>query len=146
MKPGIDYIGISTPFYCIDGKGQLLLHKRSKICRDEHGRWDPGGGQLEKGLTPEQNVLKEVAEEYGCVGKIVGQIPAHSIFRQWDRKKTHWMVLPFFILVDPQNVKINEPEKIDEIGWFSVKNLPTPLHSGFTYTFKHFQSYFQKYL
>ncbi|HEY4495194.1 MAG TPA: hypothetical protein VI998_04000 [Patescibacteria group bacterium] len=30
MKLGIDYIGISTPFYCNDGQGCFLLHKRSK--------------------------------------------------------------------------------------------------------------------
>ena len=37
MKPGVDYIGITTPFYCNDSNGLFLLHKRSKNCRDEHG-------------------------------------------------------------------------------------------------------------
>ena len=60
MKPGIDYIGITTPFYCNDGNSLFLLHKRSKNCRDEHGRWDPGSGQLEHGLTLEENVFKEI--------------------------------------------------------------------------------------
>jgi hypothetical protein len=32
-------------------------------------------------------------------------------------------------LVDPTKVKNNEPEKIDEIGWFSLDKLPSPLHS-----------------
>ena len=59
MKPGVDYIGITTPFYCNDGNGLFLLHKRSKNCRDEHGRWDPGSGQLNFGCTPEKNVLRE---------------------------------------------------------------------------------------
>ena len=56
MKPGIDYIGVSTPFYCHDGQGNFLFHKRSQKCRDEQGRWDTGSGKLEFGLTVEENV------------------------------------------------------------------------------------------
>lgn len=39
--------------------------------------WDPGSGQLELGLTLEENVLKECKEEYGCKGIIQEQLPAH---------------------------------------------------------------------
>lgn len=145
MKPGIDYIGISTPFYCNDGKGNFLLHKRSKNCRDEHGRWDPGSGQLEYGLTLEENVLKEVFEEYGCKGEIQEQLPAHSIFREQDGQKTHWLAIPFFVKVNPSEAKNNEPEKIEEIGWFSLDDLPKPLHTGFNFTFDNYKEYFEKY-
>ncbi|OGB78549.1 hypothetical protein A2296_02025, partial [candidate division CPR3 bacterium RIFOXYB2_FULL_35_8] len=109
--PGIDYIGITTPFYCNDGKGNFLLHRRSKNCRDEQRRWDLGSGQLEFGLTPEQNVLKEVFEEYGCSGTIQSQLPPHSIFRKHQGVDTHWLAIPFFVQVDPQKVKISEPTK-----------------------------------
>ncbi len=51
MKKGIDYIGVTCVFYCHDGKGKLLLHKRSENCRDEKGRWDCGGGAMELGET-----------------------------------------------------------------------------------------------
>ena len=145
MIPGIDYIGITTPFYCNDGKGNFLLHKRSKNCRDEVGMWDPGSGQLELGLTLEDNVLKELKEEYGCKGIIQEQLPAHSIFRTNNGKETHWLAVPFFILVDPKKVKNNDPNKIDEIGWFTLDNLPKPLHTGFHYTFSHYKDYFAKY-
>lgn len=146
MRPGIDYIGITTPFYCNDGKGLFLFHKRSTNCRDEQGRWDPGSGKLELGLTPEENAIKEVEEEYGCVGEIQGKIPAHSIFRDFNGKKTHWLALPFFVKVNPSAVKNNEPEKIDEIGWFPLNKLPEPLHTGFHYTFTNYSQYFKKYL
>lgn len=142
MKAGEDYIAISTPFYCNDGKGNFLLHKRSKNCRDEQGKWDPGGGKLEFGLTPEENVLKEVKEEYGCKGVIQKSILPHTILRTNNGKKTHWVVFPFFIKVKKNEVKINEPDKIDELGWFKLTNLPKPLHSGFNWTFKHYKIYF----
>lgn len=145
MKPGIDYIGITTPFYCNDGKGNFLLHKRSDKCRDEHGTWDAGSGQLEYGLTPEENVLKEVFEEYGCNGEIQERLPAHSIFREQDGKKTHWLATPFFVKVNPIEAKNNEPEKIEEIGWFSLNDLPEPLHIGFNFTLNNYKEYFLKY-
>ncbi len=145
MKPGIDYIGITTPFYCTDGKGRFLFHKRSKNCRDEVGRWDPGSGQLDWGLTPEENVLKEVMEEYGCSGEIQGSLPAHSILRKFDGKETHWLAIPFFVKVKPREAKINEPEKMDSLGWFFLDKLPKPLHTGFKFTLTRYLDHFNKY-
>lgn len=142
MKIGEDYIGITTSFYCNDGNGNYLLHKRSKDCRDEQGKWDPGGGKLEFGLTPEENVLREVREEYGCKGIIQKSIPPHTIIRKYNGRKTHWIVFPFFIKVKKDEVKINEPNKIDEIGWFKLSKLPNPLHTGFNWTFNNYKKFF----
>lgn len=145
MKPGVNYVGISTPFYCNDGKGHFVLHKRSKNCRDEQGRWDTGSGQLRFSQTVEENVLREVKEEYGCKGEIQEQLPAHSIFRKQNGRMTHWLVIPSFVLVNPKKVRIREPHKADEIGWFTLDNLPKPLHTGFQFTLKKYKKYFRKY-
>lgn|SRR5487761_223877 len=145
MQPGIDYIGVTTAFFCNDGNGNFLFHKRSKNCRDEQGNWDMGGGKLEVGTTLEENVLKEIAEEYGCKGEIQEVLPAHGLFREQNGVKTHWLVVPFFVKVNPKEVKIGEPHKIDEIGWFRLDNLPKPLHTGFQYTFASFREHFKKY-
>ena len=144
MKAGVDFTGITTPFYCNDGQGKLLLHKRSANCRDEHGTWDPGGGRLEFGQSLEESVLREVLEEYGCAGEIQDMLPTHSLSREWKGKKTHWLIIPFFVLVKPTEAKINEPDKIDEIGWFTLDDLPEPLHTGFQYTYSEHQKYFAK--
>ncbi len=45
----------------------------------------------------------------------------------------------------PDETKNNEPDKINEIRWFRLDNLPQPLHSGFEFTFINFQKYFEKY-
>lgn len=145
LKPGIDYIGITTTFYCHDGKGNFLMHKRSNNCRDEQGCWDSGGGKLEFGLSPEENVLKEIEEEYGCKGEISEKLPPYSILRDFDGIKTHWLGIPFIVKVNPPEVKNNEPEKIDELGWFRLDNLPTPLHSGFQRGLDKYKEYFDKY-
>lgn len=95
-KIGFDYVGITTPFYCLDGQGNILMHKRTEQSRDEHGRWDTGAGKLEVELSLEKNVLQEVWEEYGCRGEIIEQLPAHDIFREQHGVKTHWGRYPVF--------------------------------------------------
>jgi len=145
MKIGIDYIGVTTPFYCHDGNGNFLLHKRSEKCRDEHNRWDAGSGKLEHGLSIKENILKEVLEEYGCRGEVQEILPAHDIFREQNGTMTHWVAIPGFVKINPEEAKINEPDKILEMKWFTIDNLPAPLHSGFEYSFNLLKDYFFKY-
>lgn len=130
-KRGVDFIGVTCVFYCHDGKRNLLLHKRSSKCRDEQGRWDCGGGAMEHGETFEKTVRREVKEEYCAEIKDLKFVSASNVLRDNNGTKTHWIALIFLALVDPNEVKIGEPEKIDEIGWFSFDTLPSPLHSMF---------------
>ncbi len=130
MKAGVDYIGVNVVFFCHDGQGNWLLHKRSQNCRDEQGHWDCGGGQLEFGEDIEDGLLREVAEEYGCKGVISAELPIHNALRQHNGKKTHWVSIGFIVQVDPSEAKLNEPHSMDEIGWFTFANLPEPLHTS----------------
>ncbi len=129
FKRGIDYIGVNCIFWCHDGKGNLLMHKRSKNCRDEQGRWDCGAGSMEFGETFEETVRREVLEEYGASTKEIKYISSANVLREHNGKKTHWVKNLHWVLVDPKEVKNNEPHKIEEIGWFKLDKLPTPLHS-----------------
>ena len=144
MRPGIDYIGISTPFYCNDGNGLFLFHKRSVNCRDEVGKWDTGGGKLEKGLSLEENVLKEVSEEYGCQGVIQEGLPPFSLIRNEGKETSHWIIVPYFVLVRPSEVRNNEPHKIEEIGWYKMGNFPHPLHPGIISALQRYKNFFLK--
>lgn len=121
------------------------MHKRSEKCRDEQGRWDYGGGKLEFGQELEESVLREVQEEYGCRGEIQEQLLPHSILRELNGVLTHWLAIPFFIKVNLEKVTNNEPDKILEIGFFTLDNLPQPLHSGAKKTMEKYQNYFDKY-
>lgn len=130
MQPGIDYIGITVTFRCHDGKGNFLMHKRGPKCRDEHGRWDFGGGKLEYMENPEEATIREVYEEYGIKGTIDGQFPPYTLIRENNGVRTHWLVLSFFVKADISKAKIMEPGKAAELGIFRLDNLPTPLHSA----------------
>ncbi len=144
LRAGIDYIGITTPFYCNDGKGNFILHKRSENTRDEKGRWDFGAGQLQFGEEVEAGLLRELKEEYGVSGEIQEQLPAHSILRIHNTQ-THWLAIPFFVKVDIHKAHITEPNKFSEIGIFRLDNLPQPLHSGVQMSLAKYQAFFNKY-
>lgn len=131
LKPGVDFIGISTPFICHDGQGKILMHQRSEQTRDEQGNWDTGGGKLDFGEDPKVGVLREIFEEYGCKGEVEGQLPAFSLIRKNNKgETTHWVAVPFIVRVDPKEVINNEPHKINEIKWAALDDLPQPLHTG----------------
>ncbi|MDD5726793.1 MAG: NUDIX domain-containing protein [Patescibacteria group bacterium] len=128
-KRGVDYIGVTCVFFCHDGKGNLLLHRRSANCRDEQGRWDCGGGAMEFGETFEEAAAREIREEY-CVEPLdLVRASVANVIRDNQGVKTHWLAVVHVALVDPSGVRIGEPEKMDEIGWFKVDELPEPLHS-----------------
>ncbi len=131
---GISFTGITTVFFCHDGRGNLFLAKRSNNARDEHGRWDPGGGGLKHGQAVEENMLREVKEEYGVEpleSEFIGYIDAFR--KSQEGLPTHWVAMCFAVKVDPAKVKINEPKMVDDSGWFSLEKLPQPLHSQFDY-------------
>ena len=129
MKKGIDFTGITVVFMCHDGKGNYLLGKRGKNCRDEHGKWDPGGGGLEFGDTIEETLRKEIKEEYGADVLDHEFLGFREVHREHEGMPTHWIAFDFKVLVDPTQVKNGEPHKIDEIGWFTFGTFPPEVHS-----------------
>ena len=131
MQKGIDFTGITVVYSCHDGKGNFLFNKRSKNCRDEHGAWDPGGGGLEFGDTVEDTLKKEIKEEY-CTDVLSYEFLGYrDIHKNVKDVPVHWIALYFKVLVDRDKVKNGEPHKFDEIGWFKLDKLPTPLHSQY---------------
>ena len=129
MKKGVDHIGVTCVFFCHDGNGRVLLHKRSQNCRDEQGRWDCGGGSMEFGETFDQTVRREVFEEYGVLPEEVVNVEAKNVLRTHNETQTHWIAVLHAVKISPDNVKIGEPEKMDDIGWFHIDDFPEERHS-----------------
>ena len=113
-------------FFCHDGHGNYVLHVRSPACRDEQGRWCPGGGTIEWGETAEQAVIREVSEEYGAIASEI-QFLGH---RELIDERRHIISLDHRVLVDPSMVRLMEPAMATDIGWFRISALPSPLNSA----------------
>lgn len=116
------------------------MAKRSQQARDEKGAWDIGGGGLDFGLTASENVRKEVMEEYAAETKKIDFIGYRDVMRDTDQGVSHWVALDFAVLVDGTTVKINEPHKFDDSGWFDMGKLPSPLHSQVKNAFEKYSS------
>ncbi len=126
---GIDMIGVCVVYFCHDGEGNFLLSKRSSEARDEQGTWDVGGGAVELHATVEETLKKEIREEY-CTEvlqyKFLGYRDVH---RTKEGMPTHWLALDFQVRVNRATVRIGEPHKFDDLDWFRLNDLPSPLHS-----------------
>jgi len=127
---GTSFVGVVTCFILYDKNGEFYMAKRSKNARDEHGRWEFPGGGLKFGQSAEENALREMHEESNAKPKKLEFLGYRDIFRKLENgTPTHWLALDFAALVDRSQVKINEPDMVDEDGWFTLSNLPSPRHS-----------------
>src|SRR3989344_4872796 len=139
MTVGKDFIGVCVVYFCHDGRGNLAMHKLSQKTRDEQGCWDVGGGGLELNEIVEERLKKEIKEEWGAAvlnHEFLGFLDVH---RLKDGGPTHWIALDFKVLVNPAQIKNGEPHKFDEIGWFTLDNLPQSLHSQLPYAFQKYK-------
>lgn len=146
LRPGIDFIGVTTAFYCNDGNGNFLVHKRGDHARDEKGVWDFGAGAPDFGERVEDAVLREVKEEWGVRGTIQEQLPAMSILRTFESIPTHWIAIPFFIQVDVKKARIMERQKFSEMRIVRLSRLPQPFHQGVQQCMAEYPEYFDKYI
>jgi len=134
LRRGIDHIGVSVCAIIHDGKGNFLLMKRGPKARDERGRWDIVGGAVEFGESIDEAIKREVKEELCVEPQTIDFLKVYDAHREHEGNQTHWVALTHAVKVNRSNVKIGEPHKISEIGWFTSKNLPSPLHSQFKKT------------
>jgi 8-oxo-dGTP diphosphatase len=126
MQKGVDYIGVSAGAMVFNDAGELFLSKRSQNCKNERGHWEVPGGGVELGETLEAAVKREMLEEYGTEIEIIEQFPAADHLIPADGQ--HWVATTFLARFKKgQKPKIMEPDKCDEIGWFSLDHLPKPL-------------------
>lgn len=117
------------------------MAQRSKSARDEQGNWDIGGGGLKWGVSAEDNVIREVLEEYGTTPLEIDFLGYRDAFRTLpDGTATHWLALDFLVRVDRSSVYIAEPDMFDDSGWFNINELPKPLHSQLPAAFKKYDS------
>ena len=126
MKKGIDFVGVAVGALLINDKEEVLLLKRSQQARNYRGHWEAPGGSVDFNETLEQAAKREVMEEIGIEVDIVRQLPAADEII--PEEKQHWVSIPFLVKSrSKQEPKILEPEKADDMQWFSLDNLPTPM-------------------
>ena len=103
--------------------GKILMGKRKNS--HGHGTWCPPGGHLEMNESPEECVKRETLEEAGLkIKNIMFIAMTNDVMPQYAK---HHITLHFVADLDSGELKIIEPEKCEEWGWFSWDSLPSPL-------------------
>lgn len=130
MKRGVDFVGVGVVAICHDGNGEYLFEYRSDKCRDEHFTWsNVGSGGLELGETLDEALRREVTEECGTEPVKVEYLGFREVFREQDGVKSHYISFDFKVELDREKVRNMEPEKSLELKWFTLDQIPTPMHS-----------------
>jgi len=104
-------------------ENKVLLGKRL----NSHGKgtWSFLGGHLEFNETPEDCARREAMEEANIRIKNVKFATITNDIFSPERK--HYITIFMKSEYDSGGVKIKEPDKFQEIGWFEWNNLPKPL-------------------
>lgn len=119
MQKGIDYIGVGVGAIIINKEGKTLLAKRGPKAQNEKGKWSYPGGGLKFGETFEDCIKREMKEEFDIEVEPIGQLGVINHIIPQD--KQHWIAVAFVCKLIKGKPKILEPEKEEEIGWFTIK-------------------------
>src|SRR5581483_1200758 len=125
MKRGTDYIGVGCGALIVNQASEVLLMKRTKMAQNEAGFWSKPGGAVELGETVEDAIKREVKEELNVeieLTKFLGYV--NHILPQ---KHQHWIAISYLARIVGGELKNMEPDKVDEIQWFSLDQLPENL-------------------
>lgn len=125
LKPGVDYIGVGGGALIINDNNKTLLLKRGKHLRNESGFWQKPGGTIELGETVEDMIRRECLEEVGVEVEIVKFLCFTDHIIQAD--KQHWIAFNYLAKIKSGKPRNCEPDKHDEIKWFSFDKLPKKL-------------------
>mmetsp|Transcript_83055 Transcript_83055/g.130645 ORF Transcript_83055/g.130645 Transcript_83055/m.130645 type:complete len:149 (-) Transcript_83055:62-508(-) len=127
--PGKDCVGVGVGAFVFDERARVLLVKRSATSRTEPGTWARPGGAVEFGETNEQALRREFLEETGLRICDVELMDVTSNVTT----KSHWVAIGYRAKLEvgctPADAENREPDKHDELGWFSLDELPEPIAS-----------------
>lgn len=113
-------IGIGA---CVIKDGRVLLGKR----KNAHGEgcWCFPGGHLEFNESPKDCARREVLEETGLSIKNLRSGPCtNDIF---EKENKHYVTLFIVADYDLGELKLMEPDKCEQWGWFDWDKMPQPL-------------------
>ncbi|WEZ83371.1 NUDIX domain-containing protein [Rhizobium sp. 32-5/1] len=120
--PGIDFPGVGCGLAVVKD-GRLLLCKRLKA--PESGHWNIVGGKVDHLELSRDGAVREAEEESGLsIGSVEFLCVSEQIVAA-DRQ--HWVSLIYVTENFSGEPRLTEPDKLSDIGWYALDNLPQPL-------------------
>jgi len=121
IKTGIDFIGVGTGALIFNKEGKVLISERGMKARNESGKWDFPGGSVEFGEKCEDAIKREIKEEFGIDIEIIELLEVvNHIIRE---EKQHWVSPSYIAKYISGNLRITEPDKIEEVKWVDISEI-----------------------
>ena len=114
----------------IGQKALITQNGKVLMCRGagEGDFWDFPGGRLNEEENPQEGLLREIKEELGLEGVLVGS-PIFTSVRSFEKRPPRFFVVYVCTLPTEDTVFKLQEEEIAEVRWISesdVENLKTP--------------------
>lgn len=122
MKAWTDYIWVWVWCLIVNDDNEVLLMRRSKNCKNDVWFWTRTWWSVEFNETVEDALRREVKEEIWVEIKIIKSLGYFDHILKSE--KQHWVSFSFIAKITKWEIVNLEPNKCDEIKWFSLDNLP----------------------
>ncbi len=116
---GKDVIGVGVGALIFNDQNQFLMMKRGQKAKNEVGKWEIPGGSVEFGETFEQALKREIKEETGVDIKVIELLELCDHFLPEEHQ--HWVSPTYICEITEGKPQIMEPEKCDDMGWFTIE-------------------------
>ena len=124
---------LATSCHIFSGNRVLLLRKREGLFGG--GKWDPPGGKMEPGESPEACVEREVSEETGLKIRDPSSRGVLQYYKYDQREKPDWTVY-LFIAEKFHGVPVDSRE--GTLRWFGIGELPLgEMWEDYQYWYRH---------
>lgn len=120
--PGIDFPGVGTGLVIIND-GKILLCKRLKPPEVNH--WSIPGGKVDHLEHSSLASMRETQEETGLIVQSVDFLCVSEHTLHDDNQ--HWLSTIYIAKSFSGSVELREPDKLSQVEWFSLNDLPHPL-------------------
>lgn len=98
-------------------KALLIKDRTVLITRDSNDEvWELPGGRLDKSESPREGILREIREELGAEGKIVGVYDVRTMYHPRDAADM-LIVYYLILLVKESSTFLVDKEEIAEMAW-----------------------------
>jgi ADP-ribose pyrophosphatase YjhB (NUDIX family) len=133
LRPGVDFPGVGAGLVIQRNDGKVLLCRRLKA--PEAGFWNIVGGKVDHMESSADAARREAEEETGLLIHAV-EFLCHAEERI-PADNQHWLSMIHFTRAFSGEPRLTEPDKLSELGWFDLDQLPSPLSVFAVTAFRH---------
>jgi 8-oxo-dGTP diphosphatase len=109
---------------------KILLLKRGPECRNEVGKWENPGGQIDPTILPEERAIERIREEIGVKIRIVKELFVSE--SKPDNTNTIWKVNLFEAYIIDGDPKPQQEAYCSEIRWIPIEELKSQNLASYT--------------